>query len=132
MTTSDGLRILWLLLAVLCGPFAPASARAQRYEWTSHSHLQVNGDTVIWIRTAAALAGSPRAVPDTIEFVIRPDSSVCVLRPGPQRELPDEIGRQFRFLVAEAKALGRVRAKLALVGVELPAAAGAAPGTRRP
>jgi hypothetical protein len=91
----------------------PASSSGQRYQYLDSVALDVHKDTVFWIHHRDAKART--LVPDTIVFVIKSDSSVTIVRPGPVRKLPEDGARHFRFLVSEAKASERLLQRIPAV-----------------
>jgi hypothetical protein len=98
-------RIAFLTTLYIIGGSGVAEGQ-ERYSFTPRSILEAHGDTVHWMhRTSATKV-------DTVVYLIRKDSSVRMLRPGPAHDLPDAVGRQLRFLFAEAKEGEALKAKL--------------------
>jgi hypothetical protein len=100
------------LAGALCGvPMAAAHAQ-NRHEFTATSLVETRGDTVYWMRTVPASKGGEKARHDTTVYLIRKDSSVRIIRPGPAHEVPEGAARQFRFLLSEAIESGALRQRL--------------------
>ena len=102
------MRFFWLAPVVAAGLATPASAQG-RYQFTPKSVLETRGDTVHWYRTVAS------ARVDTSVYVIRKDSTVRLLRPGPARELPEPAAKHFRNLLNEAKASTDLQRRMQLI-----------------
>ena len=89
------MRAKLLLVAALA--LVPLRAGCQAYAFTTRSTVEALNDTIYWAHT------SPMGKVDTLVYQIRKDSSVRIIRPGPQREVPEAMAKHLRFLYNEAR-----------------------------
>lgn len=92
----------------------PALCQAT-HEFSRSSLVETHGDTVYWLYAPPRPAAGAKATIDTSIYVIRKDSTVRLIRPGPARDMPPEAAKHFRALLAEAIASDQMTQRLRLL-----------------